>query len=222
MSERRAYPLYWPDGWKRTPPSARKRASFGTAGRGWNQTQQRDEYQGKNKLSVADALARISREMDLLNVAHHRVIVSTNIPTRLDGLPRSDRAEPQDPGAAVYWSQRGTEKCMAIDRYDRVADNLAGIAATLEAFRAIERHGGGEILERSFQGLAALPMPAGRGWREVLGFSPNVPVSADTVEAAYKSLVRVRHPDANGGSHDSHEAFIELSQARDQALRELR
>ena len=38
---------------------------------------------------------------------------------------------------------------MAIDAYTRTADNLAAVAATLEAMRAIERHGGAQILERA-------------------------------------------------------------------------
>jgi len=46
---------------------------------------------------------------------------------------------------------------MAIDIYDTVAGNLAAVAATLDAMRAIERHGGAQILKRAFQGFKALP-----------------------------------------------------------------
>ncbi|KVD37855.1 hypothetical protein WJ41_22830 [Burkholderia ubonensis] len=60
-------------------------------------------------------------------------------------------------GVAVYWETRaGARRVMAIDQYTRVADNLAAVAATLDAMRAIERHGGARILERAFTGFAAL------------------------------------------------------------------
>jgi hypothetical protein len=61
---------------------------------------------------------------------------------------------------------------MAIDQYDRVEHNLAAIAATLDAMRAIKRHGGAEILDRAFTGFTALPAPmaGGKPWRQVLGF----------------------------------------------------
>lgn len=63
--------------------------------------------------------------------------------TNIDGFPRSGQSEPSDGGVAVYWlTSTGETKCIAIDRYDRVADNLAAVAATLDAMRAIERHGG--------------------------------------------------------------------------------
>ena len=111
------------------------------------------------ELSVADGVGRVLGELEHLNVAHGDAIISTNVPLRLDGTPRSNQPEPIDPGAAVYWRSRGQKqtKVMAVDRYDRVADNLAAIAATLNAMRAIERHGGAQILKRAFQGFRALP-----------------------------------------------------------------
>jgi len=54
---------------------------------------------------------------------------------------------------------------MAIDRYSTVEGNLAAIAATLDAMRAIERHGATVILERTFADFMALPAPvAAREW----------------------------------------------------------
>ena len=134
-------------------------------------------------------------------------------------LARSDQREPDDPGAAVYWQEpTGPRKVMAIDLYNRVADNLAAIAATLEAMRAIERHGGAAILERAFTGFTALPPPivAGmkRPWREVLGAH----MARSSVEAAYRGLASKYHPDREGGDA---EKMAELNQARDEALKEL-
>lgn len=106
-----------------------------------------------------------------------------------------------------------------LTRYDRVADNIAAIAATLDAMRAIERHGGAEILERTFLGFAQLPAQRGRSWREVLGFTgPLQPSNADAIEQRYRELARVRHPDTTSGSHAQ---MSELNAARDQAITEL-
>jgi hypothetical protein len=145
------------------------------------------------------------------------VIISTNVPLRLDGLPRSDK-EPSDPGAAVYWKKNDKQvmRCMAIDRYDRVSDNLAAIAATLEAMRAIERHGGGQILERAFVGFAALPEKASQPWREVLGVTVPGPTLAH-VEERFRALVKIHHPDRGGDRQE----FERIVQAREAAEMEL-
>lgn len=182
------YPLSWPAGWRRAVQ--RDRASFGRKGSdGW-----------KERLSVAQAVERVRRELQLLGVRDDDSVISTNVELRLDGFPRSNQGEPADPGVAVYWLERGQRepKCMAIDRYDRVADNLAAIAATLEAMRAIERHGGGEILSRAFAGFAALPAPMDvRTWSQVLGVPDHAP-TAD-VREAYRRLRSSSHPDKPTG-----------------------
>jgi hypothetical protein len=120
---------------------------------------------------------------------------------------------------AVYWVTRaGTPaKCMAVDRYDKVADNLAAVAATLEAFRAVERHGGAAILDRAFVGFAALPAPAAwqRDWWNVLELSQDA--TADQVRAAHRRLTAIHHPDRGG----RHEHMAELNRARDIRLQEL-
>ena len=139
--------------------------------------------------------------------------------TRLDGLPRSGERKPDDPGAAVYWETRkGERRVMAIDRYTDVADNLAAIAATLEAMRAIERHGGAQILDRAFTGFVALPAPgASKSWRDILEYGGG-PARADEIDRNYRILARDAHPDRGG----NHEAMSELNRAREEALREAR
>ncbi len=117
---------------------------------------------------------------------------------RLDGLPRSDAKAPADPGVAVYWQRPGESmRCMAVDRYTTVAGNLGAIAATLEAMRAIERHGGAQILDRAFTGFAALPPPAGKTWRAVLGVPPDV-LDLGRVRDLYRKLASANHPDRGG------------------------
>jgi hypothetical protein len=218
VSERTAFPLSWPDGWKRTEPVSRINAQFGRTTSEYSAQQQRTIYAGKKQLSVADAVRRLLGELRRMSIPDWNVIVSTNVPLRLDGMPRSDK-EPADPGAAVYWKKDDKQvmRCMAIDRYTRVADNLAAIAATLEAMRAIERHGGGAILERAFLGFAALPEKASQPWREVLGIEGAA--SLDLVESRFRALVKVHHPDQRGEKERS--KFEEIVRAREAARLEL-
>ncbi len=209
-----AYPLQWPHGWKRA--TSRKRAAFGmgsfvayAGGGGYNQ---------KRELSVMDGIARILGELGRLGIGRDDIVISTNLRLRLDGLPRSDQAAPADPGVAVYWTEKsGATRCMAIDRYDRVADNLAAVAATIEAMRAIERHGGAEILNRAFTGFTALPAPGKRDWRVVLELDGDTSLSA--AQANYRRLAAQCHPDKPGGSHD---AMTELNTAWKQAQTHLK
>ncbi len=177
------HPLHWPVGWKRLPGHQRKAGTF-------------TRY--KKDLSIHDGVQRVLRELERMGISDQDVIVSTDVRTRLDGLPRSGEPKPADPGAAVYWQpDTGPMRCMAIDRYDDVADNLAAIAATLEAMRAIERHGGAAILDRAFAGFEALPAPGARGeWWEVLGLARSA--SPDQIRDAYRRLRSECHPDRGG------------------------
>ncbi|HWL06772.1 MAG TPA: J domain-containing protein [Xanthobacteraceae bacterium] len=204
-----AYPLHWPEGWPRA--TSRKRAKFS---KGERQYTANGSWMGHRDLSIADGTGRVLNELQALRVPHGEAIISTNLELRLDGLPRSNQSAPTDPGVAVYWRKPGQPmKVMAIDIYDRVADNLAAIAATLNAMRAIERHGGAQILERAFTGFAALPSP--RSWRDVLELGAHA--TRENIEANFRRLARDRHPD-RGGSAD---AMAELNNARETALREV-
>lgn len=190
-----AYPLQWPPGWPRKPGYARRMATFQNGGR---------------ELSVIDGVNRVLDALRLMKITRDDVVISTDIPTRLDGLPRSDRTG-GDPGAAVYWRKGKQTRCMAIDRYQRTADNLAAIAATLEAMRAIERHGGAEILDRAFTGFTALPAP--EQWFQVLGVSAHA--TREQIETAYRTLAMKHHPDRPGG--DAGE-MSRINMARDDGL----
>lgn len=207
-----AYPLQWPAGWPRA--KSRSRAKFGKGER-VNASPTSDGWISKRDLMMSDGIKRVLGELDRLGVQRGDAIISTNVPVRLDGLPYSKERVPDDPGVAVYWRKggKGQTKVMAVDRYDRVADNLAAIAATLEAMRAIERHGGAQILDRAFTGFTALPgVPS--CW-DVLGLKRGA--SAAEIERAFRDLARKHHPDA-GGTHDE---FIRVQNAREQALLEL-
>ena len=114
-----ACPLQWPSGWKRTPAHSRQGAKF-------------TSY--RQRLSIAEACYRLGRELDLLHAwPLDARTISSNVQVRRDGTPRSDGREPDDPGVAVYFKLHDKERVLACDKWDRVADNIAAIAAHIDA-----------------------------------------------------------------------------------------
>ncbi|MCR4374208.1 MAG: J domain-containing protein [Acidobacteria bacterium] len=212
MAER--YPLSWPAGWTRTNAGDRQRASFQTHKTTLERRQDGSvaKRSSTNDVSVSDALKRLLGELRRLGVEDGDCIISTNMPTRLDGLPYSTAKEPTDPGAAVYFRLKGQDRVLACDAWSRVAGNLAAIAQHIDAVRRIDRYGVG-TLEQAFAGYAALPA-RGDTWRSAFGFSPDDPVTADAVEAAFRTRARESHPDVGG----SHEAMAALTNARAEAV----
>lgn len=217
MSEQQQrYPLAWPIGWKRTPRHQRQRAAFSassvrTVDIGNGQTRQE---RGTRSLTVADALKRVSAELGRLGATHE--ILSTNVVLRIDGLPRSGQPEPDDPGAAVYFRLKAQPRCLACDRWNRVADNIAAIAQHIDALRRIDRYGVG-TMEQAFAGYAALPANTAANWRDVFGFKADAHVTWNDVEDAFRTAARQAHPDA-GGSHDQ---MARLTEAKAFARKEL-
>lgn len=213
-----AYPLQWPEGWPRTPAERRGWAKFEKITKTYNTESGQSVRSGRRDLSIADGTQRVVAVLSRMGLGLDDIVISTNVQLRLDGLPRSNQPEPSDPGVAVYWQTRkGERKVMAIDRYARVADNLAAVAATLEAMRGIERWGGGQILDRAFSGFTALPAPGqthGRGWREVLHVDPDVN-DLDAVKAQYRRLSSVHHPDKGGTEAEMSELNWAWAQAQE-------
>jgi hypothetical protein len=209
-----AFPLCWPAGWKRA--KSRARADFGKEKQS-SYTVGDKTYvsRRRERLTVNEGVGRLLATLKRMGVPDYNVIVSTNVRTRLDGLPYSNQSEPSDPGVAVYWKRYGQQKCMAVDRYDKVADNLAAIAATLEAMRAIDRHGGAEILERAFLGFQQLPPPfAGqRPWKDVLELNGDATI--EKAEERYRDLAKKYHPDHGGDPVKFAEVADAIRQARE-------
>lgn len=197
MSEITAYPLCWPPGWRRT--RSRTSAKFGHRAGG---------------ITIEEGVQRIRGELRRMGIALSSIIISTDLKLRRDGLPFSDQPIGKlDPGAAIYWRDGRHQRCMAIDRYTHITDNLAAIAATIEAMRAIERHGGAEILDRAFTGFAALPAPASEDKpHEVLGVAETA--THDEIEYAYRRIAQQAHPDKGG----SDEHMAKVNAARDAML----
>lgn len=195
------YPLEWPLGWKRTSPFARQRASFGT------------KHSADGRLSVARATDRLQAELDRLGATD--TVLSSNVSLRLDGRPRSE-GEPNDPGVACYFRFKKKPTVMACDKWNRVADNIAALAAHIDALRRIERYGVGTI-EQALAGYKALPADTAADWRAVFGFKPGR-VERHQLDQVYRELAREYHPDV---THDDGAKMAHLNRARDYALSEL-
>lgn len=191
-----AFPLNWPEGWRRTAQPA------------------------KSKFDVSFAAARdgLLEQLRLMGATYP--VLSTNIELRRDGLPYANQPEPKDKGVAIYFGWKGKQHVLACDRWDRIKDNIRALEKTVEAMRGIDRWGASTILERSFEAFVALPPSAGarkRTWRQVLGFPPSSNPDRQGIEIQYRARAKKCHPDAGGST----EAMSELSAARDEALKEI-
>lgn len=178
MSAPTAFPLQWPAGWPRA--KYRQRAVFGKfSSRGW-----------KEQATVANGRERLSGELDRLGARYS--VLSTNLELRLDGLPRSNQAEPYDPGVAVYFQLEGKPIALACDKWDRVADNIIALAKHIEALRGMDRWGVGTAAQ-AFAGYEALPAPD--PWWKTLGLTGPTRSEREIKDAYRKALLYFSYPD---------------------------
>lgn len=206
-----AFPLSWPTGVPRT--SRPRRAAF--AG-----------------YTYGHRLTEVRRQLALMHA--RSVVISTNLPVRLDGEPMaSATVRGGDHGVAVYWAvpmMRGGKRelvahCMPCDRWDRLEHNLHAIALSLEALRGVERWGAVTV-EQAFAGFAALPPgaaseePPRKTWREVLGipvggWTDGAPAEAILAYAKmrHREIIQQHHPDHGGEVSLAAEANVAISEA---------
>lgn len=191
MSAPTRYPLNWPIGRPRTRPELQRDAQFRT--------------------STATAIKQIRYEVQRLTEAvFSEPIISSNLPTRLDGFPYAGVRNPEDSGVAVYFNLNGKPIALACDRWTKVEANMTAIARHLEAMRGQLRWGVGS-LEEAFAGYAALPPPAS-DWRSVFGVKA-YPISSIPTEARkvvlqhvkdrFRELMKTQHPDVGGNHADA-------------------
>jgi hypothetical protein len=170
-----AYPLQWPAGRKRTESWRREASNF--------------------KVTIGTARDELFAEIGRLGA--RSIVLSTNIPLRLDGKPYANTPRLEDPGVAAYFEHKGRAMCFACDRWLKVEDNMRAVAKTIDALRGIARWGTGDMLEAAFTGFTALPAPsAARDWWQVLGVARDAPL--DERRAAFRRLASEHHPDKGG------------------------
>lgn len=207
-----AYPLEWPQGWPRT--ANRRQAKFGKNETHRSGSDASITWKSLRPITINEAIRRVIGELRRFGARDGDFVISTNLTLRLDGLPRAEQRKPADPGVAVYWTAKAGDRplVMAIDLYDQVADNLAAVAATLEAMRQIERHGGAQILERAFSGFTALPPPPDC-WK-ILDLDPAKKPDRLAIDSAFRRKALTSHPDRGGSEVE----FQRVTQARIDAL----
>lgn len=212
-----AFPLQWPDGWPRTLPLARKNGDQFSRKR-------HDVAYGWTPILFDYARKSLSDELDRLKATS--VVMSSNVPLRADGMPRSDSGNSRtmaDPGVAIYFVLKGQKMTMAQDAFVSPAANFRSLALAVDALRSLERHGGGIMMGRAFEGFAQLEGPRGakpaRPWWDVFGFSVDerTLLSAAEIEARWRRMSKTAHPDAGGTA----ERMAELNEAKQSALKEV-
>ena len=182
-----AYPLHWPANFPRTKPGERQPARF---------------HRDGHPLTIAGGRDRILSEIRSFTRSGHtwridpyQVVISSDVPLRLDGLPASGRHMPDEPGVAVYFELDGEAYCLPCDTWDRVPDNMAAIAAHLGAMRGIERWGVGDV-RAHFAGFVAIEHQPELKWYDVLGCAQYADSCA--VKMAYARARKLAHPDHGG------------------------
>lgn len=185
-----AYPLCWPEAQRRTHIYATKSACI---------------FKGS---TVHTAVQDVLTELGRMGIGRDDIVISTGIPTRLDGLPRSG-VTPDEHGACVWFRRGGELRHIAVDAFDNPAGNLRAIALAIESIRRLERYGCAEAIQSAAVALLdapQLPQVAGEGrapWWVVLEVSESAPL--EVAEAAYKALARKWHPDVEGGDRATFE-----------------
>lgn len=193
-----AYPLTWPAGW----PRSRSRKAW-RGGKVWTFARARDG---------------LLSELRLLGAAH--VVLSTNyeLGTRSNLPLKSGRVD--DKGVAVYFTLKKKQMCMACDAYASAEGNIRSLTLAIGGMRALERHGGGFMMERAFSGFEALPPPSAnsaqpkRSCWDILGIKNPAIADVYTVKRSHRNRVLEVHPDQGG----SDAVMSELNVARDEAL----
>lgn len=185
-----AYPLAWPVG----RPRAKRTES------------------ARFKTALGAAINNVRYEVELLG--GQRLVISSNLPLRRDGLPMARAGSIGDVAVAVYFDLKKKPTCFACDRWDQVDDNMQAIAKTIEALRGVERWGSGQMVEQAFTGFLALPAPE-QPW-QTLGLATSRP-TRDQIDEAHRRLAFLHHPDRGGDEHH----MARINSARDELYRSI-
>lgn len=204
---KKPYPLQWPAGRTRTKAAKREHSRFGT------------KSGGSRRLSVLENAKLVQDELRQMGASH--VVITSDLPTRPDGLPYStEKAE--DPGIAVWFVKDGRERVFACDAWLTHAENLRAIALSIGAMRGLDRWGMADVVDLAMAGFAALPPGSSsvrihKHWRELFLVSDMDGLSSSellgVVKARHRKLIASAHPDAGGNLEDATELNVALAEA---------
>lgn len=195
------YPLKWPAGRPRSVE--RKSSLFRHDGRSMTWTAARDRLRDQ-----LDAMTKRGHNWRTTNI-----VLTCNIRFTLSGARDRNlsRREPDDTGVALYFDLDERPHVLACDRWDTVQDNIAAIAAHIDALRGQERWGVAD-LRQAFAGHIALPRAA--AWWEVLKISPDATI--EQINAAYRAAAKTAHPNAGGDRAEWDRLSAAYEQAKQQ------
>ena len=181
-----AYPVCWPAG--RLKEGGRKQALWRSGG---------------SRVNFEEAVGRLTEQVRGITKAGQawralEMTLSTNFALRADGRPRRNSGYPSDVAVAFYFELDGEPIVLACDRWDRIEDNIAAIAAHVDALRGQERWGVAD-LKQAFAGHVALPAP--EQWWQVLGVASAA--SDSEIDAAWRQKMKAAHPDQGGSEAEA-------------------
>lgn len=185
------YPLAWPEGMPRT---ARP-------------------ISGQFKTTLSKAIENVEDSLRRFASDSNQRVTEVMVTSNKAGLTS---AQPLDKGVSVWFDWDGQQRCIAVDRYDKLEHNVQAIHHIIEARRTELRHGGLNVVRQTFKGFTALPAPQRkRSWRDVLDFEDEQTPDAAQINARYRELAAQHHPDK---PHGDREKFEEITAARAEAL----
>lgn len=175
----------------------------------------------------AATLTFLDRELNHLDARD--VLIQTYHPKediRLDGWPKSNARVPHSPGVILTFTRHdygktGQTLSFPCDTYLTWEHNLRAIALSLEALRAVDRHGVTRGTEQ-YRGFEALPPPSATSTtltgvlaadvlaRHSIYAAANILGLKHVFEAALRDARRATHPDKNQGRS---EAFHQVQAA---------
>jgi len=194
------FPLEWPVGYPRATRKERSKFANPTLDK-----------------SVKNVVAEIGRLIgDKYGTRRNEIVISSNVPLRIDGYPRADylRSNITDKGVAVYFKHDGNDVVMCCDKYDTIESNMHAIYKSIEALRSVDRWGVSDFMKRSFTGFKALPQTnESRPWYSVLCFK-SAPSDFKIARDQYLQLIKLAHPDAGGSTEKTQELNEAYQQAK--------
>jgi len=169
---------------------------------------------------MAQARDHLVNELKLMGARY--IMISTNVPTKSDGLPYANYGRIEDPGVAVYFDYDGESTVFACDKWQKVEHNMRAVGKTIEAIRGIARWGSSDMMKRAvsaFKELNCQPDPA--DWRRVMDFEKSFSWRSEDREDAlklvkerYHQLSRVHHADMGGNEEEMKRINIAWEAAR--------